>query len=151
MCCGIGEEYNEDELRYHKLIIITDADVDGSHIQTLLLTFFFIHFQDVVKKGYLYLAQPPLYRYKKGKKEIYFKDDREMNDFLIDNGIESLEVEGVGHNDLLYYFKMVDHYRGSLEELDRRNALVDVILNFIENQDLIVLVITKIYKKVEKL
>ncbi len=149
MGCGIGEEYNEEKLRYHKLIIMTDADVDGSHIQTLLLTFFFRHFRDVVEKGYLYLAQPPLYRYKKGKKEIYFKDDREMNDFLIDNGIESLSVDGVGHNDLVSYFKMVDHYRGSLEALERRYALVDLIRHFIENPDLIGLDIDKMYIEVE--
>ncbi|MFT5835868.1 MAG: DNA gyrase subunit B [Sulfurimonas sp.] len=150
MGCGIGEEYNEEKLRYHKLIIMTDADVDGSHIQTLLLTFFFRHFRDVVEKGYLYLAQPPLYRYKKGKKEIYFKDDREMNDYLIENGIESLEVEGVGNNDLISYFRMVDHYRGSLVALERRYALVDLIRHFIENPDLIGLNITDMYTEVEK-
>ena len=150
MGCGIGEEYNEEKLRYHKLIIMTDADVDGSHIQTLLLTFFFRHFRDVVEKGYLYLAQPPLYRYKKGKKEIYFKDDREMNDYLIDNGVESLEVESVGHNDLVSYFRMVDHYRGSLEALERRYALVDLIRHFIENPDLISLGAKDLYVKVEE-
>jgi len=150
MGCGIGEEYNEEKLRYHKIIIMTDADVDGSHIQTLLLTFFFRHFRDVVEKGYLYLAQPPLYRYKKGKKEIYFKDDREMNDYLIENGVESLEVEGIGHNDLVSYFKMVDHYRGSLVALERRYALVDLIRHFIENPDLIGLDIKKMYDEVEK-
>ena len=150
MGCGIGEEYNEEKLRYHKLIIMTDADVDGSHIQTLLLTFFFRHFRDVVEKGYLYLAQPPLYRYKRGKKEIYFKDDRAMNDYLIENGIESLEVEGVGSNDLISYFRMVDHYRGSLVALERRYALVDLIRHFIENPDLIGLDIKAMYEKVEK-
>jgi DNA gyrase subunit B len=150
MGCGIGEEYNEEKLRYHKLIIMTDADVDGSHIQTLLLTFFFRHFRDVVEKGYLYLAQPPLYRYKKGKKEIYFKDDREMNDFLIDNGVESLEVESVGHNDLVSFFKMVDHYAGSLGALERRYALVDLIRHFIENPDLISLGANDLYIKVEE-
>jgi len=150
MGCGIGEEYNEDKLRYHKLIIMTDADVDGSHIQTLLLTFFFRHFRDVVEKGYLYLAQPPLYRYKKGKKEIYFKDDREMNDYLIENGIESLEVEGIGSNDLVSYFRMVDHYRGSLVSLERRYALVDLIRHFIENPDIIGLDIKNMYVEVEK-
>jgi DNA gyrase subunit B len=129
---------------------MTDADVDGSHIQTLLLTFFFRHFKDVVEKGYLYLAQPPLYRYKKGKKEIYFKDDRQMNDYLIDNGIESLDVDGVGHNDLVSYFKMVDHYRGSLNALERRYALVDLIRHFIENPDLIGLEINKMFDAVEK-
>ncbi|MDF1883361.1 DNA topoisomerase (ATP-hydrolyzing) subunit B [Sulfurimonas sp. SAG-AH-194-C21] len=149
MGCGIGEEFNEEKLRYHKLIIMTDADVDGSHIQTLLLTFFFRHFRSVVENGYLYLAQPPLYRYKKGKKEIYFKDDREMNDFLIDNGIESLENQTLGHNDLLSYFKMVDHYAGSLNALERRYALVSLIRHFIENPDLISLGAKDLYAKIE--
>ncbi|CAI6162397.1 MAG: DNA gyrase subunit B [uncultured Sulfurimonas sp.] len=149
MGCGIGEEFNEEKLRYHKLIIMTDADVDGSHIQTLLLTFFFRHFRSVVENGYLYLAQPPLYRYKKGKKEIYFKDDREMNDFLIDNGIESLENQTLGHNDLLSYFKMVDHYAGSLGALERRYALVSLIRHFIENPDLISLGAKELFAKVE--
>jgi DNA gyrase subunit B len=135
--CGIGEEFNEEKLRYHKIIIMTDADVDGSHIQTLLLTFFFRYFRTIVENGYLYLAQPPLYRYKKGKKEIYFKDDRVMNDFLIENGVEALEVADIGHNDLVAFFKMVDHYRVSLEALERRYALVDLIRHFIENPDLI--------------
>lgn len=150
MGCGIGEEYNEEKLRYHKIIIMTDADVDGSHIQTLLLTFFFRHFRSVVENGYLYLAQPPLYRYKKGKKEIYFKDDREMNDFLIDNGIESLENQTLGHNDLVSYFKMVDHYAGSLSALERRYALVDLIRHFIENPDLISLNAKDLYPKIEE-
>jgi len=150
MGCGIGEEYKEEKLRYHKLVIMTDADVDGSHIQTLLLTFFFRHFRDVVEKGYLYLAQPPLYRYKKGKKEIYFKDDRQMNDFLIDNGIESLEGQTLGHNDLVAYFKMVDHYASSLDALERRYALVNLIRHFIENPDLIALDAKTLYGKIEE-
>ncbi|MEA1982493.1 MAG: DNA topoisomerase (ATP-hydrolyzing) subunit B [Campylobacterota bacterium] len=151
MGCGIGEEYKEEKLRYHKLVIMTDADVDGSHIQTLLLTFFFRHFRDIVEKGYLYLAQPPLYRYSKGKKkEIYFKDDREMNDFLIENGVESLGMESVGHNDLVSFFKMVDHYAGSLSALDRRYSLVKLIRHFIENPDLISLGAKDLYSKVEE-
>lgn len=150
MGCGIGDEYNEDKLRYHKIIIMTDADVDGSHIQTLLLTFFFRHFRGVVEKGYLYLAQPPLYRYKKGKKEIYFKDDIEMNSYLIENGVESLEMQGVGQNDLVEFFKMVDHYRGSLVALERRYSLISLIRHFIENPDLIGLDIKAMYKEIEK-
>jgi len=149
MGCGIGDEYNEEKLRYHKIIIMTDADVDGSHIQTLLLTFFFRYFRDIVDKGYLYLAQPPLYRYKKGKKEIYFKDDRDMNDFLIENGVESLEVEGIGQNDLIGFFKMVDHYQISLDALERRYALVHLIRHFIENPDIIGLDTNSLYKEIE--
>jgi len=151
MGCGIGEEYKEEKLRYHKIIIMTDADVDGSHIQTLLLTFFFRHFRDVVEKGYLYLAQPPLYRYSKGKKtEIYFKDDREMNDFLIDHGMEYLENQTIGHNDLVSFFKMVDHYAGSLVALERRYSLVSLIRHFVENPDLISLGAKDLYVKVEE-
>ncbi|MDD2781261.1 DNA topoisomerase (ATP-hydrolyzing) subunit B [Sulfuricurvum sp.] len=149
--CGIGEEFNEDKLRYHKIIIMTDADVDGSHIQTLLLTFFFRYLPKIVENGYLYLAQPPLYRYKKGKKEIYFKDDRVMNAFLIENGIEALESEelNVGVNDLVSFFKMVDHYRSTLDALERRYALVELIRYFIENPDVIGLTLPDMYPKVE--
>ncbi|MDQ1298701.1 MAG: gyrase subunit [Campylobacterota bacterium] len=147
--CGIGEEFNEAKLRYHKIIIMTDADVDGSHIQTLLLTFFFRYLPKVVENGYLYLAQPPLYRYKKGKKEIYFKDDRVMNAFLIENGIEALEVDNIGVNDLVSYFKMVDHYRSTLDSLERRYALVELIRYFIENPDLIGLPLKELYTHVE--
>ena len=148
--CGIGEEFNEEKLRYHKIIIMTDADVDGSHIQTLLLTFFFRHFRKIVENGYLYLAQPPLYRYKKGKKEIYFKDDRHMNDFLIENGVESYEMEGIGQNDLISFFKMVDHYKTSLDALERRYAMIDLIRYFIENPDLIGLPINEMFEKVKE-
>ncbi len=147
--CGIGEEFNEDKLRYHKIIIMTDADVDGSHIQTLLLTFFFRYLPRIVENGYLYLAQPPLYRYQKGKKEIYFKDDRVMNAFLIENGIGALEIENIGANDLVNFFKMVDHYRATLDALERRYALVDLIRYFIENPDIIGLGMQEMYTKVE--
>lgn len=150
MGCGIGDEYNEEKLRYHKIIIMTDADVDGSHIQTLLLTFFFRYYRHIIENGYLYLAQPPLYLYKKGKKEIYFKNDRMLNDYLIENGVESLEVESIGTNDLIAYFKMVDHYRTSLEALERRYALIDLIRHFIENSDLVSLAYDKMYIEVEK-
>lgn len=149
MGCGIGDEYNEEKLRYHKIIIMTDADVDGSHIQTLLLTFFFRYFKKIIENGYLYLAQPPLYRYKKGKKEIYFKDDRIMNDYLIENGVESLEIDGIGVNDLISYFKMVDHYRASLDALSKRYALIDLIRYFIETPDVIGLNYSDMYIKIE--
>jgi DNA gyrase subunit B len=135
---GVGDEKDVSKARYHTIVIMTDADVDGSHIRTLLLTLFFRQFAEIIENGYLYVAQPPLFRAKKGKQERYLKDENALEDYLTDLGAEAITLEtgkgkearefkGVALKSLvrkaLYYDRMFE----ALERRSKERAIVAVL------------------------
>ncbi len=126
--CGIGADKDMSKLRYHRIIIMTDADVDGSHIRTLLLTFFFRQFEEIITGNHLYIAQPPLYKVKRGKSETYLKNERAFEDYVIDLVCRELRVQGargteqaeITGEDLRNYIKDTNEYRRMYAQLDKR-------------------------------
>ncbi|MCU0661078.1 MAG: DNA topoisomerase (ATP-hydrolyzing) subunit B [Myxococcota bacterium] len=122
---GIGEDlFNHDKLRYHKVIIMTDADVDGAHIRTLLLTFFFRQMRALVDKGNLYIAQPPLYRLRKGKRDVYIKDEAAFRDFIIASSADSMSLlddggSPVGREATESLIRKVSHRRDIIDRIAR--------------------------------
>ena len=126
--CGINDAggFEIDKLRYHKIILMTDADVDGSHIRTLLLTFFFRQMPDIMEKGYLFIAQPPLYRVRKGKRDLYLKDQGALDEFLVGNAVEGLEILASGGQvgilgaPLYRLAQRLKRFRAVISNLDKR-------------------------------
>jgi DNA gyrase subunit B len=124
--CGIGEgSFDIEKLRYHQIVLMTDADVDGSHIRTLLLTFFYRQMPELIERGYLYIAQPPLYRARRGKKDVYLKDQAALDRFFLEHGVEGLAVRAskgptLSGDPLFRLAERLRMFRRALAKLDRR-------------------------------
>ena len=130
---GVGQGRMElEKIRYHKIIIMTDADVDGSHIKTLLLTFFYRQMPALIERGYMYVAQPPLYRVKKGKEARFLKDERALNEYIFDRALQNISFEGKTGEDVRKFITDAQRYEKALKKITR---LEKHFLEFLLSQD----------------
>jgi DNA gyrase subunit B len=135
--CGVADDKDASKARYHRIIIMTDADVDGSHIRTLLLTFFYRQYPELLEKGYVYIAQPPLYKVKKGKRELYLKNEHAMEEFLIDTATEELRLTPPGDGQSLEgdalkaLVRKALRYKQVMRQIEKKAdvRIVDAIVN----------------------
>ncbi len=142
---GIGtEDFNIAKSRYHKIIIMTDADVDGAHIRTLLLTFFFRQMTQIIENGYLYIAQPPLFKVKKGKKERYIQNESKLEDMLFELAADEIEIQNNGNilagKDIIPYIRNLSKFEKLIEWFARRKndtAVIKSLLHFDFNRDIL--------------
>ncbi|MGC9518813.1 MAG: DNA topoisomerase (ATP-hydrolyzing) subunit B [Desulfuromonadaceae bacterium] len=141
MGTGIGkDEFNIDKIRYHRIIIMTDADVDGSHIRTLLLTFFFRQMPEIIEKGYLYIAQPPLFKVKRGKKDTYIKDEDTLLEYLLNLGVDGLEIKlGKSGKTLrgkqaIPTLNIIVNFNNMFEKMVNRGVKREVLEIFVKNK-----------------
>ncbi|MFH1434762.1 MAG: DNA topoisomerase (ATP-hydrolyzing) subunit B [Pseudomonadota bacterium] len=131
---GFGEDFNIEKVRYHKIVIMTDADVDGSHIRTLILTFFFRQMAAIIEKGYLYIAQPPLYKVKRGKSEAYLKNEDSLKQFITGAALEDMKLGASSgtfdENNLRRFMDLVGRYSTLLGQVSKRKnkSIVEAVL-----------------------
>ncbi len=150
---GIKSDFELEKLRYHKVIIMTDADVDGAHIRTLLLTFFYRQMEALVKAGHLYIAQPPLFKIKKGKKDKYLKDEKSLFEFLIEEGTEAMEIKASGNGgkkcsgkDLITFVRDLVRYEDYFGRVVKNNIPRRILNGLVRTE-----VDSKCFNSVEKL